>query len=93
MKSTVFLFWSPYCGHCPAAKGGIEAVALERDDFELELIDITSPRGNLKAKEYGITTVPVFLFYGPASKEIVGLKGSQFKEVLHKEIDKSQGKN
>lgn len=58
MRSARFeLFYSPLCPTCPAAKEVVRAVAEEKG-VALEEINIMSPDGENRAKEYGIKGVP-----------------------------------
>ena len=73
-KTTVFDFYSEYCGPCRALSSVLERLAGNRSDLlvvkvninrpDISGIDWTSP----VAERYGITGVPLLVIYNPEGK-------------------------
>lgn len=72
-KVTLELFTTPTCPHCPPAKRKVQEFL---DYFEKKrpgmlsatLYDASTPAGSVKARGYGITTVPTIVVKGPANE-------------------------
>lgn len=90
-KATIYLFTSPTCPHCPAAKAQAEQLAKEREDIELKTI-ISGMPGEELFKEYDVTSVPTFIIKGAGFPNNIGLRGSQNIKTLSKYVDKALGK-
>jgi protein-disulfide isomerase len=91
-KSTVYLFTSPTCPHCPPAKKFIHEFKKTRDDFVLKDLSTMTSEGARLAKKFEVMSVPTFIIAGPGYPYPIGLKGVQSKEVMDKYLDISQGK-
>ena len=91
VKSTVYLFTSPTCPHCPPAKAFIEEYKKGRTDFELKVMSTVTQEGLKKAREFEIMTVPTFIIVGEGYPQPIGLKGIQSKKDMDKYIDLSLG--
>ena len=91
MKSQVYLFTSPTCPHCPAAKDFIEKFSEERDDFDYEVLSSFDNYGRAMAQEFEVRAVPTFIIKGPKYDKNIGIVGSPTKEKFHELIDLSQG--
>lgn len=91
MKSTVYLFSSPTCPHCPPAKKVIEEISKERDDFIFKFIMLVTPSAQKMAQKFNVMSVPTFIIQGPGIDYNIGLQGGQSKKELNKYINKSLG--
>lgn len=84
MRSARFeLFYSPLCPACPAAKEVVRTVA-EEEEVSLEEVNVMSPGGEVRAKEYGIYGVPYLVIDGrhrisgiPTKEAILRLIGGE----------------
>lgn len=90
--ATGLLFTSMTCPNCPPAKDIFAQVKKERDDVELHHLPTHTPQGAQLAKQFGIMSVPTFVFYGPGHDKPMGLVGVQSKDILNKYIDIALGK-
>ena len=91
MKSLVKLFVSRTCPNCPAAKKEIEELKSQRDDFELQIFETTTPEGIKEAQIEEIRSVPTYIIKGDGYPNKIGLVGSQGFENLNRFIDVSLG--
>lgn len=95
MKTFIELFTSPTCPYCPAAKRvASESVGLLREkgeEIELNIFDVSTSLGSIKANEYGITHVPTLVVYAETGQKIL-IEGSPAKESLQRAIRIAQGK-
>ena len=92
MKSSVKLFVSRSCPNCPPAKKEIEELKTQRDDFELQIFETTTPEGMREAQKENIQSVPTYIIEGKGYPNKIGLVGSQGYDNLNKFIDVSLGK-
>ena len=83
MKVSVKLFVSSTCPNCPAAKTEINELAQDRDDFNLEILDITNPNALKKAQEENIMSVPTYIIKGEGYENKIGLVSSQGHKILN----------
>lgn len=90
-KSLVQVFTSPTCPHCPPTKKLVESVINERDDAVYQEMSTVTPEGSMKAREYGIMSVPTIIITGPASDQPIGIAGLPPKKGLEKAINISLG--
>lgn len=90
-KANIFLFTSPTCPHCPAAKRFANEFKKSRDDFNLIELSTMTPEGRNKASKFGIMTVPTFIITGHAFPDPIGLKGVQNNETMNKYLDIALG--
>lgn len=91
-KATGLVFTSITCPHCPIAKSYFEELRSEREDIDLHEVSVNNQEGQALAKQFGVQSVPSFVFYGPAHAEPIGLVGAQTKDVLMKYMDVVVGK-
>lgn len=91
MKSTIEVFTSTTCPHCPAAKKLVNEVAKERDDVNVIHTITNTVKGSKRAREMQIMTVPTIFIKGPGSDETIGLRGVPSKKGLIKAINISLG--
>jgi len=87
----VYLFTSPTCPHCPAAKRFINKFKKTREDFVL--IDVSTATRNREklAKKFGVMSVPTFIIRGPGYPRNIGLSGVQSEDSMNKFIDLAVG--
>ena len=90
-KSIVYLFTSPTCPHCHAAKKSIHEFKKERKDFILKELSTATKEGSRKARKFGVMSVPTFAIKGPGYPQIIGLKGVQSSKSMNKYLDLSYG--
>ena len=76
-KAIVYLFTSPTCPNCPAAKRFIRDFRKERSDFVLKELSTATHEGSKKARKFGVMSVPTFIIKGPGYPQPIGLKGVQ----------------
>ncbi|NOZ80503.1 MAG: hypothetical protein GXP63_02425 [DPANN group archaeon] len=88
----VYLFTSPTCPNCPAAKTFIREFRQERDDFQLIELSTMSHEGQRKAKSFNVMSVPTFIIKGPGYPQAIGLMGVQSSKSMNKYLDLSYGK-
>ena len=81
------VFTSPTCPFCPGAKKAVEEVAKERNDVSYSELNVATPEGSIKAREFEVFSVPTIFVRGPAVNEIMALKGIPSKEKLNELID------
>lgn len=91
MKAKVKLFTSITCPNCPSAKNEISELKKQRDDFDLNIIEVTTIEGSNEAKKENIMSVPTYIISGPGVEHNIGLIGAQGFETLNKYIDISLG--
>ena len=91
-KAELYVFSSPTCPHCPAAKSISEEFARERDD--VKLIQVVSGTGGAEKlfRKFDVMSVPTIIIRGPAHPNNIGLRGAQGKNVLAKYVDIALGK-
>ena len=92
MKSTIEVFTSTTCPHCPAAKKLVDELAKERDDVDVVHTVTNTLEGSKRAQEMQIMTVPTIFIKGPGSEETIGLRGVPSKKGLIKAVNISLGK-
>ncbi|HDD70779.1 MAG TPA: hypothetical protein ENF94_01310 [Candidatus Woesearchaeota archaeon] len=90
-KAIVYLFTSPTCPHCPAAKNFIHQFKKERDDFILKELSTATHEGSRKARKFGVRGVPTFIIRGPGYAYPIGLVGVQNSKTMNKYLDMSYG--
>ncbi|RME55442.1 hypothetical protein D6777_00550 [Candidatus Woesearchaeota archaeon] len=90
-KTIVYLFTSPTCPHCPAAKKFIHEFRKTRNDFVLKDLSTATPEGARMARKYDVMSVPTFIIVGPKYQPI-GLRGLQNNKIMNKYLDLSYGK-
>ena len=90
-KSVVYLFTSPTCPHCGAAKKFIHEFKKTRDDFVLKELSTATHEGSKKAKTFGVMSVPTFIIKGPGYPQLIGLVGVQSEKAMNKYLDLSYG--
>lgn len=88
----MFLFTSPTCPHCPAAKRFIEGFVQDRKDFTLHMISTMSDQGQMLSHEFGVMSVPTFIIRGPGHEGNIGARGTPSKEMMDKYLDVAKGK-
>lgn len=76
------LFYSPMCSICPQAKEVVRCV-VEKIGADYEEINIHSPQGEIKAKDYGVNEVPCLIING--QQRISGLLSQETLLTLLKE--------
>ena len=91
-KAKLYVFTSPTCPHCPAAKEIARKVKSGRDDFDLLEMSTASHEGQKKAKKFGIQSVPTIIINGNGYKDKIGLVGVQSERTLNKYLDIATGK-
>ena len=73
-KTTVFDFYSDYCGPCVQVAPSLEKLHKTRDDIVVVKVDINRPgvKGidwkSPVAQQYGLRSIPHFKVYGPNGK-------------------------
>ena len=73
-KTTVFDFYSDYCGPCVQVAPALEKLHQSRDDIVVVKVDINRPgiKGidwkSPVAQQYGLRSIPHFKVYGPDGK-------------------------
>jgi thiol-disulfide isomerase/thioredoxin len=73
-KTTVFDFYSDYCGPCVQVAPALEKLHQTRDDIVVVKVDINRPgvKGidwrSPVAQQYGLRSIPHFKVYGPDGK-------------------------
>lgn len=92
MKSTIEIFTSPTCPHCPSAKTLAEEVGKEREDVTVLIRSSATPEGVARAQQFQIMSVPTIIITGPATEEVFGHQGTPSKPRLNELIDMSLGK-
>jgi thiol-disulfide isomerase/thioredoxin len=71
-KTTIFDFYSEYCGPCRRISPLLQQLDKRRDDILVYKVDINRPNiqeidwGSPVARQYNIHSVPYFLIYGPS---------------------------
>lgn len=90
--ATGILFISAGCPSCPPAKEAFKQLRVERKDIELHTLSAQTREGQELARQFGVQSVPTFVFYGPGHEKPMGLVGGQTLEVLHNYVDISLGK-
>ena len=90
-KSTIYLFTSPTCPHCPVAKRELNELIEQREDIIANFIDTTESKGQRLTQKFGIQSVPSYVIQGPATTENIGLVGSQGLTKLNHFVDVSLG--
>ncbi len=91
-KATVYLFTSPTCPHCPAARRFIDEFKGERDDFLVRHISVATSDGQRLSRKFNVQSVPTFIIKGPAYPSAIGLMGLQSSRSMHKYIDLALGR-
>ena len=75
-KTTIFDFYSDGCGPCRALAPKLEALANQRDDIALVVVDINRPgtRGidwkSPVARQYSLRSIPHLRVFGPDGAEL-----------------------
>ncbi len=75
-QSTIFDFYSEACGPCRALAPELEALAEERDDISLVVVDINRPGQSgidwksPVAQQYELNSIPHLRVFGPDGKEL-----------------------
>lgn len=92
MTATLYVFTSPTCPHCPAAKDESLRFAQEREDVDVQIVQTHTPQGQELSKQFGVMSVPTLIFTSPTYSENMGLRGAQPLDVLHKYADIVTGK-
>jgi len=90
-RAKVYLFTSPTCPHCPAAKEFIRGFKKTRDDFVLVDASVATRNGEKLAKKFDVMSVPTFVIRGPGYPRNIGLSGLQSEESMNKYIDLALG--
>ncbi len=90
MTSTIELFTSPTCPHCPPAKMLAQKVAKERDDVKVVETSVATKQGSKRAKTLNVMSVPTVFVKGPEFDRI-GFRGLPPKDKLVEAIDISLG--
>ncbi len=90
-KATVYLFTSPTCPYCPAAKSFIREFKKTRNDFVLKELSTATPEGRKQAQKFGVMSVPTFIIKGPGYPHLIGLRGVQSAAAMNKYLDMSYG--
>ena len=73
-KTTIFDFYSEYCGPCVRVAPALEKLHQQRADIVVVKVDINRPgqRGidwrSPVARQYGLKSIPHFKVYGPDGK-------------------------
>ena len=91
-KAKIYLFTSQTCPHCPSAKENLNKLLEQRDDIEGEYMDVHSSKGQELGREFGLKSVPTYVFQGPEINGNVALAGAQDLEKLNKLSDGATGK-
>ncbi len=93
MTSTVqaFLFTSPTCPYCPAAKSFAQRYFPDKEDVKFKHMSAATPEGQQKAMEFGVRGVPTFVLVGPGYPQPIGASGTPSKEHMDKLIALAKG--
>ena len=83
--TTILVFTSMSCPHCPAAKREVEK--LDRDDVEIHYLGMETDEGQEYATQFGIKSVPTIVLYGPCQGQPIGLRGAHSVASLEKHIN------
>jgi len=89
-KAKIYLFTSPTCPHCPAAKKALHEFKNTRDDISFSEYPTYTKTGRKMARKYSIMSVPTIIIDGPGYQPI-GLRGVQSQEALNKYVDIALG--
>lgn len=79
-----YLFTSPTCPHCPAAKRFAEEYFADKESVEFYLLDATDPRASEPAQAFGVQSVPTFILVGSGKDRPVGISGTPSAEHMDK---------
>ena len=90
-KAKIYLFTSPTCPHCPAAKQFMDKFKKERDDFVYHELSTAIRQNQVKAHKFNVTSVPTFIIQGPGYPSPIGLRGTQNTDTMNKYIDLALG--
>jgi thiol-disulfide isomerase/thioredoxin len=73
-KTTIFDFFSEYCGPCQRISPLLKRLDLRREDIIIHQVDINRPGirgidwGSPLARQYNLRSVPYFMIYDPSGK-------------------------
>ena len=87
----MYVFTSPTCPHCPAAKEFASQVAKERGDVTLKNVVSGMSGSNGLFKKFDVASVPTIIIKGPGYDKNIGLRGAQPPKTLHKYLDLALG--
>lgn len=96
-KTTIFDFYSDYCGPCVRVAPALEKLHQTRDDVAVVKVDINRPgiKGidwkSPVAQQYGLHSIPHFKVYGPNGKLMAeGAPNSKAGEIVSKLLTESE---
>ncbi len=87
----MYVFTSPTCPHCPAAKKIASEVANSRDDVVYKDVVSGMPGSERLFRKFDISSVPTIIIRGPAYPNNIGLRGVQSRKTLNKYINLALG--
>lgn len=82
MAAVIEIFTSPTCVYCPSAKKLVAELAQEDKEIAVVEHSAATEEGRKRAQEFNIQSVPTIFVSGPATKEILGFRGTPSKEKL-----------
>jgi glutaredoxin len=90
-KAKVYLFTSPTCPHCPAAKEFIKEFSKKRTDFDVVFYSTMDSEGQKMAHKFQVMSVPTFIIKGPGNPDYLGIRGGPSENTMNKYLDMSFG--
>lgn len=87
----MYVFTSPTCPACPAAKEITAQLAKQRDDFVLKNVVSGMAGSNGLFKKHDVVSVPTIIIKGPGYPQNIGLRGAQPIPTLNKYLDLALG--
>jgi len=91
MQSTITVFTSPTCPHCPGAVKLANKIKEEKDNVNVRVISTATSEGISLAKKYEIYSVPTIFVKGDGHDEILAIKGIPSQKKLIELVDISLG--
>ncbi len=86
-KTTIFDFYSPFCGPCKQLQPVLEEIAARRSDIVVRTVNINRPGvwgidgDSPVARQHNVISVPYFMVYGPDGN-LVSAGNQAYRKIL-----------